>query len=173
MKAGLKSALAAGIVIVAAAVLGVLYEGARLRARVSYCANNLRHLGGVAVKNWGAVDQEKTGRLFWQEIREAQYRSLDGKKWSIPPAEPFTCPVLGHAPGDPADPRSIDYLGPQRVRPSAQETPAGEPIGADRPGNHPSGGLVLFLDTSVGSLPPMVADLRGSAWAEIQKFLKD
>jgi hypothetical protein len=172
MKAGAKVGLGAAVIVAAVAVLAVLYESSRHRALVSHCRNNLRHLGGLAVKNWEAVDHEKTGRLFWQQIREEQYRSEKGK-WSIPPTAPFTCPVLGRIPGDPANPESIDYLGPIRVRPTARETPNDEPIGADRPGNHPSGGLVLRLDTSVDSLPPAIVEEKGDAWERVRRALKD
>jgi len=173
MKAGLKIALAAGVLVAAVAVLGVLYAAARQRALLSHCRNNLRHLGGLAVRNWENLDKQRSGRLFWQEIREAQYHSLDGK-WSVPPTEPFTCPLAGHAaPAKPADPDSIDYLGPRTVRKSARETPEEEAIGADRPGNHPSGGHVLRLDTSVDDLPPRIVAVSGEAWEEARRPLKD
>jgi len=173
MKARLKIVLAAAVVFTALAVLGVLYAGARLRALLSYCRNNLRHLGGLAVRNWENLNSGNTGRHVWQEIRDAQYRSLDGTKWSVPAAEPFTCPLLGRGHADPADPGSIDYMGPRTIRPSARETPRAEPIGADRPGNHPSGGLVLRLDTSVDSLPPAIDEAKGDAWEEVRRALKD
>ncbi len=173
MKAGLKIALAAVGIIVAVAILFVLYSGARRRARLSHCRNNLRHLGGLAVRNWENLDKQKAGRFFWQEIREAQYHSLDGK-WSVPPTQPFTCPLVDHpAPANPEDPASIDYLGPRTVRKSARETPKGEPIGSDRPGNHSSGGHVLRLDTSVDDLPPVILPMGGETWQEALKSLKE
>ena len=173
MKAGLKIALAAGVAVAAVAVLGVLYAGARQRSRISHCRNNLRHLGGLAVRNWENLDRQKSGRLFWQEIREAQYHSLDGK-WSVPPTQPFSCPLVDRSvPSKPEDPGSIDYLGPRAVRKSARETPKGEPIGADRPGNHPSGGHLLRLDSSVDDLPPVIVAASGEAWEEGRRTLKE
>lgn len=173
MRAGLKIALAAGALAAAIALLAVLQAGARQRALVSHCRNNLRHLGGLAARNWENLDKKKAGRLFWQEIREAQYHSLDGK-WAVPETQPFTCPVLERGlPANPADPASIDYLGPISVRKYVRETPKAEPIGADRPGNHPSGGLVLRLDTSVEDAPPAISAAGGEAWQEALKHLKE
>lgn len=173
MKAGPKIAVAAAVLVAAPALLGVLYAGARQRALVSHCRNNLRHLGGLAVRNWENLDKKKTGRLFWQEIREAQYHALDGK-WSVPPTEPFRCPLVERSVLlGPQDPASIDYLGPVSVPKSPREMPKGAPIGADRQGNHPSGGHVLRLDTSVEDLPPLIVPATGEAWQEALKGLKE
>jgi len=174
VKAALKIVIAAAAVPVALAVLAALYAGARHRALVSHCRNNLRHLGGLAGRNWENLDKQKTGRLFWQEVREAQYHALDGT-WSVPAdREPFTCPVIhsGLHPR-PEDPGSIDYLGPREVRRDPRRMPKAEPIAADRPGNHPSGGLVLRLDTSVDDLTPVIDGEDPPAWAGALPFLKD
>ena len=173
MSWGLKILVSAVVLSVAAALLVALYAGARTRALVSHCRNNLRHLGGLAIRNWENLDKTKTGRLFWQEVRQAQYLSLQGK-WSIPDTEPFTCPVLhpeGHP--NPEDPHTIDYLGPREVRPELRKGgPKAEPIGADRPGNHVRGGLVLRLDLSVDEAVPSVAE-DPPAWEEAVRVLKD
>jgi len=174
VKAGLKILIVLATVPIALAVLAVLYTGARQRALVSHCRNNLRHLGGLAGRNWENLDTQKTGRLFWQEVREAQYHALDGS-WSVPAdREPFTCPVIH--PGlhpRPDDPGTIDYLGPRTVRKDPRKTPRAEPIAADRPGNHPSGGLVLRLDTSVEDLTPVIDAEGGPAWEAALQLLKD
>ena len=173
MSAGLKIGAAGALLAVAAGLLGSLYAAARTRALVSHCRNNLRHLGGLAVRNWENLDKTKTGRLFWQEVRQAQYLSLQGK-WAIPPTEPFTCPVARHPQrANPADPRSIAYLGPREVRKELRKGgPKAEPIGADLPGNHSSGGLVLRLDLSVEDATPSIAEDRAT-WEEAIKILKE
>jgi hypothetical protein len=169
-----KILIAAAAVPVALGVLVVLYAGARQRALVSHCRNNLRHLGGLAARNWENLNIQKTGRLFWQEVREAQYRALSGA-WSVPAdREPFTCPVIhsGLHPR-PDDPATIDYLGPRTVGKDPRKMPKAEPIAADRPGNHPSGGLVLRLDTSVDDLTPLIGTEDGAAYAASVQSLKD
>jgi len=173
MSAGVKLGVAAVVLAAAAGVLGALYAAARTRALTSHCRNNLRHLGGLAVRNWENLDKTRTGRLFWQEVRQAQYQNLQGK-WSVPGTQPFTCP-LAHAGAqpNPEDPATIDYLGPREVRKELKKGgPKAEPIGADRPGNHSSGGLVLRLDLSVDDPPPSITEDL-SSWGEAQKFLKD
>jgi hypothetical protein len=174
MNAGLKILVAAILGIAAMALLVSLYVASRQRALVSHCRNNLRHLGGLASRNWENLTKQKTGRAFWQEIREAQYLSTLGK-WEVPLTQPFTCPVLGREPGNPEDPASIDYLGPATVRKDLRQTPKMEPIGADRPGNHSSGGLILRLDTSVQEIPAIVTPAGASdpAWQEALRVLKD
>jgi hypothetical protein len=174
VKVALKIGFVAATVLIGLAVLTVLYAGARQRALVSHCRNNLRHLGGLAGRNWENLDKQKTGRLFWQEVREAQYHALDGS-WSVPAdREPFTCPVIhsGLHPR-PDDPGSIDYLGPRFVRKDPRQLPKAEPIAADRPGNHSSGGLVLRLDTTVDDLTPLIDGNDRAAWASALPFLKD
>lgn len=170
MKAGARIGAAAAAVAVAAALLVTLYWGARTRALVSHCRNNLRHLGGIAGRNWQNIESPKPGRLFWQDVRQAQYLDLNGR-WAVPATEPFTCPVVHHGvKGKPDDPGSIDYLGPARPPRDPRKMPKAEPIGADRPGNHSSGGLVLRLDTSVDDLTPSVDSV---GWEEAIKGLKD
>ncbi|MFN3485450.1 MAG: hypothetical protein ACK44W_08220 [Planctomycetota bacterium] len=170
-----KGAVAVAVAGLALAVLLVLAAGARHRGRLAHCRNNLRHLGGLAVRNWALLDPARTGRDFWQQVREAQYRDVRGRWQPIHP-DPFVCPVLGTTASRPDAPETIDYLGPRAVREQAKDTPPGEPIGADRPGNHPGGGgHVLRLDTSTGEVNPFVERLAGTspAWREALGFLKD
>jgi hypothetical protein len=170
-----KSAAAAAGVAAALAVLLILAAGARQRGRLAHCRNNLRHLGGLAIRNWALLDPERTGRAFWQQVREAQYRDVRGRWQPIHP-DPFVCPVLGTTESRPDSPEAIDYLGPRAVREQAKDTPAGQPLGADRPGNHPGGGgHVLRLDTSADEVNPFVERLGGTspAWREALDFLKD
>jgi hypothetical protein len=150
-----KIALAGVILAAAAAVLVTLYQSARTRGLEAHCRNNLRHLGGLASRNWNAIDPQRTGRDFWQAVREAQYRDVRGKWQSITP-DPFVCPVRGTTVSQPDRKETIDYRGPAKVRETLRETPKTEPIGADRVGNHRSGGHVLRLDTSVEDIPRIV-----------------
>src|SRR2546428_13765410 len=89
-----KIALAAVLLAAALALLVVLFHGARARGREAYCRNNLRHLGGLAARNWNRIDLQRSGRDFWQNVREEQYRDVRGKWQPISP-DPFVCPVLG------------------------------------------------------------------------------
>lgn len=169
-----KLLLAAGAGAAALAVLLVLYAGARQRGRLAHCRNNLRHLGGMAVRNWGILDPGRPGREFWQQVREAQYRDVRGN-WQPLDPDPFVCPVLGTTESKPQSSRHIDYLGPAAVPEQPKDLPRGAPLGADRPGNHPSGGHVLRLDTSVDDLRPAVEAFPRSAreWEEAVRALKD
>jgi hypothetical protein len=165
----------AGVVLAAAVgVLVSLYHSARMRGREAHCRNNLRHLGGLASRNWTAIDPQRTGRDFWQAVREAQYRDVRGKWQPITP-DPFVCPVLGTTVSRPDQKETIDYRGPARIRETLRETPRTEPIGADRIGNHASGGHVLRLDTSVEEIPRIVERAKDGdpAWAAAAAALKD
>jgi hypothetical protein len=168
----MKTALIVALgVLVALAILVVLYSGARRRALLSHCRNNLRHMGGLAARNWNGLDPRKTGRAFWQQVREAQYKDVRGK-WQPMVPDPFVCPVLGSTESRADDPKAIDYRGPRIVRDLLKETPKAEPLGADRAGNHPSGGHVLRLDTSVDEAVPLI-DAADAQWREAEKALKD
>jgi prepilin-type processing-associated H-X9-DG protein len=168
------------LVSVALALLGAsgllvaLYVHSRSRARASYCRNNLRQLGVLASINWERLEDPKTGRLFWQRVREAQFRDIRGHWLPIVP-DPFVCPVLGMTRGRPEDPLTIDYLGPREVEPEARQRPKGQPLGADRPGNHPDGGNVLWLDGSSQDVPARVEPRGGQdpGWAQAERALKD
>ena len=165
----------AGVGLVAAfAVLVVLFASARTRGKEAYCRNNMRHLGSIAWSNRGAVDPQRTGRDFWQAVREAQYRDVRGKWQPISP-DPFVCPVLGTTVSAITDPKTIDYRGPVQVREQFEQTPKAEPIGADRPGNHSSGGHVLRLDTSVKEIPKLVDRVKNGdpLWDAAASALKD
>lgn len=180
----LVAAAAAGLAV---AVLLVLYAGARTRGLEAHCRNNLRHLGALAANNWGAIPTDRTGRAFWHAVRVEQYRTKGARPQWLPPyapeqdapagnpRDPFLCPVHGRTLSNPADPQAVDFLGPRTLREQDESPPKAEPIGADRPGNHPSGGHVLRVDASVRPLSTLVERLRGSdpAWMALDRFLKD
>ena len=160
---------AAGMVA-AGALLVTLYAGASERGREIHCRNNLRHLGAHAVNNASLVDPSKTGRVFWQEVRIAQYRKVDGQ-WKEMKPDPFVCPVHGRTASKPDDVQAIDYRGPKKVPDELKTYGKDAPLGADRPGNHASGGWVLRLDTSVDALPPVMD--RASDGAPLWKAAAD
>jgi hypothetical protein len=165
-----------GAVVVAAAfgLLVTLYVGSRTRGREAYCRNNLRHLGTLAWNNREAIDPSRTGRDYWQAVREAQFKDVRGKWRDIRP-DPFVCPVIGTTVSNVQDPKTIDYRGPRKVREQFQDTPKDEPIGADRMGNHSRGGYVLFLDTSVKDVPRIVERSNGedALWGQAAGSLTD
>jgi hypothetical protein len=167
---------AVALAAVAVALLVALAAGATSRGKLAHCRNNLRQLGLIAVGNWDPVDPPtRTGRGFWQQIREAQYRDIRGQ-WRKPDPDPFVCPVHGRTESRPDDPSRIDYRGPRRLRKDVREFPRSEPFGADRPGNHPDGGgFVLRLDGSVSSIPPLVdpAGAGDPLWGEADRALSD
>jgi hypothetical protein len=169
-----KFAFAAAVLAAALAVLVALRTGARHRALEAHCRNNLRHLGGLAARNWNALDPARTGRDFWQQVREHQYRDVRGN-WRPVSPDPCVCPVFGRTVSRVDDAQAIDYRGPAKVRETLKDTPKGEPIGADRPGNHPSGGFVLRLDTSVDDAPPLLerAGDGEPLWQSAASSLKD
>lgn len=166
--------VAAVIVAAATGVLVSLYSSARTRGREAWCRNNLRHLGTLAWNNREAIDPARTGRDFWQAVREAQFRDVRGKWREINP-DPFACPVLGTTVSNVEKPDSIGYRGPMKVRDNFRETPKDEPIGADRIGNHSSGGFVLRLDTSVQEIPRLVDRAKDDdpLWKAAASALKD
>ncbi len=174
MKAAAKILLAAAVAAAAAALLLVLFVNARARGRMSHCRNNLRHLGGLAARNWPGLDPSRTGRAFWQGVREVQYRTVKGE-WRMIEPDPFLCPVYGKTESRPGDASAIDYRGPKAVRDQLKDLPRVEPLGADRPGNHPSGGHLLRLDTSVEEMPPVVEPFPSGdpAWQGADRFLSD
>jgi prepilin-type processing-associated H-X9-DG protein len=190
MRGSLKILVALGVAAAAAALLLVLYAGSRRRGLEAHCRNNLRHLGRLAADNWGGLDPARTGRDFWQNVREGVYRYAAGANrgtWKKPyqglrpedpralPDDPFLCPVHGRGVSRPEDAAAIDYLGPRSVREEAAQVPRSEPLGADRAGNHPSGGNVLYLDGSAREIPAIVERRGGgeAAWAEALRLLKD
>lgn len=170
----MKLAVLSGGLAVALALLVTLYHSARMRGLEAYCRNNLRHLGGLASRNWATLDPQRTGREFWQAVREAQYRDIRGKWQPISP-DPFVCPVRGTTVSNVLEARTIDYRGPVRVREQLKELPKAEPIGADRSGNHPSGGFVLRLDTTVEQIQVLVDPARDGdlLWTAAGAALKD
>jgi len=170
----MKLVAAGGVGAAALALLLSLYVGARQRGLEAHCRNNLRHLGDIARRNWEAIDSQRTGREFWQAVREAQYRDVRGK-WQPMVPDPFICPVHGVTVSKVDDARTIDYRGPAKVREQIKDTPRNEPIGADRPGNHSSGGFVLRMDTSVEDYPRLIdrAANGDPLWAAAAAALKD
>jgi hypothetical protein len=166
---------AAGVAAAAAlALLVSFYVGARNRGLEAYCRNNLRQLGTLAWNNREALDPQRTGRDFWQAVREAQYRDVRGK-WQPVSPDPFVCPVKGTTVSKVDDKSTIDYRGPAKVRDGLKGTPRGEPLGADRVGNHASGGHVLRLDLSVDDVPKLVDRVRDGdeLWSAAAAVLKD
>lgn len=180
MKTGVKLAAVFVLAGAALAVLAVLFVGARQRALTTHCRNNLRHLGRLFVNNWQEVDPELTGRSFWQEVRKAQWTNVRTGEWiNYPSPDPFVCPVYGRTVSDPKNAEAIDYRGPRRVRDEMRDTPRDEPVGADRPGNHPGGGgHVLRLDTSVEETARVVplldaAEVNDPLWSAANRALTD
>ena len=166
---------AAGVAAAAAlALLVSFYVGARNRGLEAYCRNNLRQLGTIAWNNRRTIDPQRTGRDFWQAVREEQYRDVRGNWRPIDP-DPFVCPVYGKTVSNVTDPKTIDFRGPVKVREQFEETPKTEPIGADRLGNHASGGNVLRIDGSVQDVPKLVDRVKDGdpLWAAAASALKD
>ena len=154
-----------GIIVASVAVLIVLWSSALHRGRLSHCRNNLRYLGQLTVQNWQDLDPERTGRDFWQAVREARYKTTRGEWLKYPEHDPVLCPVFGQTVSNRDDPAAIDYAGPSNLPDELKELPHTEPVGADRPGNHPDGGIhVLRLDTSVEEVFPVV-ELKGKGSA--------
>ena len=149
-----KLIVAAAGVVASLALLVTLYAAAAGRGREIHCRNNLRHIGTHAANNGALIDPSKTGRVFWQEVRVAQYRKVDGQ-WKEMSPDPFLCPVHGKTASNRDDAQAIDFRGPRKV-PDELKSYGNAPLGADRPGNHPSGGWVLRLDMTVEALPPLV-----------------
>lgn len=175
MRGSVRIALAGGLVVVAASVLIAFYAAADRRGKLAHCRNNLRHLGFLAVNNWPLLDPARTGRAFWQEVRAAQYRDVNGKWREIRP-DPFVCPFEADGRSAPEDPSTIDYRGPREVPDQARDIPKDRPLGADRPGNHPSGGgWVLRVDASVDKSPSLVDRARPGdpLWQAADKALQD
>ena len=170
----MKIVLGAVLLAAATGVLVSLYVGSRTRGREAWCRNNLRHLGTLSWNNREQIDPSRTGRDFWQAVREAQFRDVRGKWRDINPDQ-FVCPVLATTVSKVEDARTIDYRGPVKVREQFRETPKDEPIGADRPGNHASGGFVLRLDTSVQDVPRLVERAKEGdpLWGAAAAALKD
>jgi hypothetical protein len=59
-----------GVIAAVAALMVVLYAGARARGLETHCRNNLRHLGDLAARNWGGIDPQRTGRVRGRERRQ-------------------------------------------------------------------------------------------------------
>lgn len=162
---------------VAAAIFIVLFFEARERALSAHCRNNLRHLGGIAKRNWSLLDPGRTGRNFWQTVRELEYRTIKGEWRPIRP-DPFVCPVYGRTRTNLTDPTAIDYRGPKSISEGTDGPPRDQPIGADRPGNHGSGGNVLLFDGSTAESGPAEPQVQRAGdddrlWKEAARVLSD
>lgn len=178
----LKIGLALAVAAAAGAMLIVAASGARDRGRHTYCRNNLRKLGEMAVHKITSEDQRlKAGRAFWQEVRFENFTTVkNGKETWVTRfggLNPFACPVRGVQPPDlttltpeelarhMSDPATIDYRGP---RLPSSPPPRPEPIGGDLEGNHPGGGgHILLIDFSIRELRDavQVKPLREAAGA--------
>ena len=83
----------------------------------------------------------------WEAVGTGRQFFLDAPNWPGPPPVPieprlFACPVVGRpAPGA----ARVDYRGPAR---SLKQLEPGDPVAADRPGNHGAGegGNVVLRD---------------------------
>lgn len=180
MNAAGKSAAAAGVLAASLALLVVLFVSARTRAKISHCRNNVRHVGGLMARNWSLLDRELSGRAFWQNVREVAYKKETTGEWNAPyraaappgvenPRDVFLCPVYGKTLSLPQSAEAIDFRGPRRLPERPQDAPGAEPLGADREGNHSSGGHVLLWDTSVVEH----ASAESKLWSEAARALKD
>lgn len=174
MKGLVKLGAAAAVLAAAASLLLALYAGAATRGREAQCRNNLRQLGVLAANNWMLLDPAKAGRAFWQEVRVAQYRDTNGRWQEIRP-DPFVCAVHGRTTSNREDVAAIDYRGPRKPGAELRDYGKARPLGADRPGNHRSGGWVLRLDTSVEAAPPVLDRVPegDAAWAAAAAELTD
>lgn len=170
----MKLAVAGGVLAVVAALLVALYTGARARGMEAYCRNNMRQLGFLAWNNKELVDPKRSGRDYWQAVREAAYKDVRGNWQPISP-DPFICPVLGTTVSKPSDASTIDYRGPVNPRDQLKGLTKEEPLGADRVGNHGSGGHVLRLDGSVEDAPRLVDRVKDGdpLWRAADAMLKD
>ena len=144
-----KPLAAAAGVVVPAPLLVALYAAASRRAKELHCRNNLRQIGAHAASNWGILDPQKTGRAFWQEVRIAQYRDVNGT-WKPMNPDPFVCPVHGATKSDRERAEAIDYRGPRKVTEEAKAYGSAAPLGADRPGNHGGVSDVFLLPNPFG-----------------------
>ncbi len=168
------AAAAGGVFVAVAALLVTLYMGARARGMEAYCRNNMRQLGFLAWNNRELVDPARTGRDYWQSVREAAYKDVRGNWQPINP-DPFVCPVLGTTVSNSPDAKTIDYRGPAKPREQLKGQPKTEPLGADRVGNHGSGGWVLRLDGSVEDGPRLLDRVQDGdpLWSAAASALKD
>jgi hypothetical protein len=169
-----KLAAVGGVLAAAAALLISLYVGARARGMEAYCRNNLRQLGFLAWNNRELIDPQRSGRDYWQSVREAAYRDVRGN-WQVIQPDPFVCPVRGTTLSKLSDATTIDYRGPVKPRDQLKGLLKTEPLGADRIGNHGSGGHVLRVDGSVEEAPRLVDRVQDGdpLWSAAAAALKD
>lgn len=190
MSGGVKVAGAFILTAVLCAVLLTALEGARHRARLTQCRNNLRRLGQdvnellaaadgslreKVVRDWEAgtgrkIDLGRRGRGFWQALRLVLYSKKvppAGVRYDVRWPDLFDCPVNGTGNADWDRPDSIDYRGPADdfPPPDIEDRDFTKPFAADREGNHGAGvpGYVLYLNLEVRpGVPPevLVAAIR-------------
>ena len=155
-------------------------SGARTRAHLTHCRNNLRRLGEDAIafhetdaqirsrviQHWegirgGPVNLDAHGRGFWQSVRLVRYSTKvppDGIRYDVRDPDMFDCPVDGLHDPDWDTPETIDYRGPAVAFPPRRlkDFDPGVPFAADRVGNHGpgEGGFVLYLNLTVRERVP-------------------
>ena len=170
----MKLAVLGGVLAAVVALLVVLYTGARRRGMEAYCRNNLRQMGFLAWNNRELVDPQRSGREYWQAVREAAYKDVRGNWQPINP-DPFVCPVLGTTASKASDAAAIDYRGPAKPREQLKGLLKTEPLGADRAGNHGSGGHVLRLDGTLEDAPRFIDRVKDGdpLWSAAASTLKD
>ena len=177
-----------GVAVVAAmaSFLVVALTGARRRAELTHCRNNLRRLGEDAatllekdesmirrrLNAWAAETGdagpvELRGRRFWQAVRLVVYRQKFPKEnregYKYVGVDMFDCPLNGAGARNWDSLDTIDYRGPdEELLPDHVEAGrvANRVVGADRAGNHASGGYVLFLSMEIRDRYPELTELR-------------
>lgn len=178
-----------GVAVVAAmaSFLVVALTGARHRAHLTHCRNNLRRLGEDAaylmekeesmmrlrLQEWSR-EQGRTepvalrGRHFWQAVRLVVYRQKFPDKrvgYKYVGVDMFDCPLNGLVAANWDSLDTIDYRGPaEELLPGHVEAGrvSNREIAADRDGNHGAGqgGYALFLSMEIRDRYPELVDLR-------------
>lgn len=168
------------VFVAMASFLVVTISGARHRAKLTHCRNNLRKLGEDAaylmekdetmirlrLRQWAGAEVEPRGRNFWQAVRLVVYRqklSNGGEGYKYVGVDMFDCPLNGLQPTNWDSIETIDYRGPaEPLLPMhvANGEVKDRVVGSDRPGNHASGGYVLFLSMEIRDGYEELTDLR-------------
>ena len=128
-----------GVLLAVAVGAGLLLPAianAKSRARVTSCASNLRMIWTLQMTyqaQFGGPEKlmpVETGSAFWLKLTRTTPSLVDPSEMEI-----FLCPVH-----DKSTIGACDYLGPSRP---VKTLPGGDPVGADRKGNHREGGNIL------------------------------
>jgi hypothetical protein len=165
-KKGMATCLVVGLVvgvggilvlgILAALLLPAIARATRM-ARVTSCANNLSQLWrmqNVYMSQFGGRMKsmpDKTGAEFWLELNRTQPPLVDDFSLEI-----YLCPLRD-------DHDRCDYLGPAVP---VSRLPGGDPVGADRPGNHGDDGGNLLRKSGD------VIELKGREFTNAAETLK-